>query len=718
VDVKTRKQKARALAQKGETKKALAVYREILEHLEGTKGILRELPLYVKAGDLCFLEGDTKAALAMYDKAGQLYAEHGSGKSVIAVCGKILKVLPKGINTHLHYARLLIEGGHVGEARKVLVNYAAVFDFAKVRQALEIMEGRSDDDVMPVLEIVLEMAEWSGEEPEARSESPEIAELEEQAEEAEIESAGLDSLDPVDMEPEVAQPDITQPGDHQEEKADAGEELEISKSATEMFEERPVARTGDITGDIASEFEKSGEQDDKAKSPADSGSVIVKSGQDWEVEESSIAGREELPEEEPPAPARPEIPVADVPAPAAVRDPTSVPNINMAPPEGPPKLATVEDAEAVWDVQVEELRVDRFSERHPQVDVSSGKADTGWPAKPVKPITPGPAPVRPPGSARVTTPRPRPSSSHRRASGSRRAPGHRGRGKQGGSQKPGGLPAVAWLIIAVVVGVALAMLVPFGGRRPAAVEDSSADGSAAVVRGVRSTQTSIRLTDSSTSAQLPPVDSILDSTDIQLGPVTPESDSVPLGALGARDSVVGPPPADFPVGPAEPAKVPRIRVEGLVVETARTLITPDRTGYRLVQILDSGERLTVALLSSIGSCALAPRPAGSFPARIRPTSGPSGSLPHLSIKPVEHDPPVGPPVRRFAPDLSHPTTLRLLPDDFVDHGSASLTHRFAPQHHSPLFVEPTVEQQQLPVVVHPGLVPLARLQVIDVVALS
>ena len=607
MDVKTRKQKARALAQKGETKKALAVYREILEHLEGTKGILRELPLYVKAGDLCFMEGDTKAALAMYDKAGQLYAEHGSGKSVIAVCGKILKVLPKGINTHLHYARLLIEGGHVGEARKVLVNYAAVFDFAKVRQALEIMEGRSDDDVMPVLEIVLEMAEWSGEELEARSETPGIAELEEQAEEAEIESAGLDSLDPVDMEPEVAQPEIAQPGDHEEGKADPGEELEISKGMADMLEERPVARRSGISSDVASELEKSGDQDDEAKSPADSGSVIVKSGGDWEAEVSSIAAPEELPEEEPTAPARAEVPVADIPAPAAVRDPTSLPNVHLAPPEGPPKLVTVEDADALRDVRVEEVTVDRFSESHPEVHFSSRRENAIWPAKPVEPIepvAPRRAPVRPSGSARVATPQPRPSSSHRRASGSRRAPGHRGRGKPGGSQKPGGLPAVVWLIIAVVVGVALATLVLFGGRRPAAVADSSAEGGAAVVQGLRSTPTSIRPTGSSTPAQFPPVDSILDSTDIQLGPVTPESDSVPLGALGARDSVVGPPPADFPVGPAEPAKVPRIRVEGLVVETARTVITPDRTGYRLVQILDSGERLTLTIFPIAGDAAV------------------------------------------------------------------------------------------------------------------
>jgi hypothetical protein len=132
------------------------------------------------------------------------------------------------------------------------------------------------------------------------------------------------------------------------------------------------------------------------------------------------------------------------------------------------------------------------------------------------------------------------------------------------------LTVAGWVIVAVVVGVVLWKLVPFGGRRPAAVADSSADGGAAVVQDVRSTPTSIQ-------------------------PVPTDLDSVPPDALGAPDSVLGPPPADFPVDPAEPASVPLIRVEGLVVESVRALITPDGTGYRLVQILDSGERLTLTV---------------------------------------------------------------------------------------------------------------------------
>ena len=597
MDVKTRKQKASALAQKGATKQALAVYLEILEHLEGTKGILREVPLYVKAGDLCLEKGDPNAALEMYEKAGQLYAKHGSGKSVIAVCGKILEVLPKGNNTHLRYARLLIKGGHVGEARKVMVNYAAVFDFTKVRQALEIMEGRSDDDVMPVLEIVLEMAEWSGEEPEARSESPEIAELEEQAEEAEIESAGLDSLDPVDMEPSVAQPDIARPGDQEDEKADAGKELEISLGMADMLEERRVARTSGMTGNVASDSEKSGGQDDEAQSPADSASGIVKSGGDWEVEKSSIAAREEPSEEEPTAPARAEIPVADIPAPTEVRDPTSLPSVHLTPPEGPPKLETVENAQGLQDVRVEEVTVDRFSESNPEVDFGSSKENVIWPTKPAEPATPRRAPVRPSQSARVVTPPPRLSTPQRRVSGSQQALRRSGRGKPG-PQKPEGLPAVVWGIIAVVVGVALAMLVPFGGKRPAAGAGSPDDGGAAVVQGVRSTPRSIQPTDSSTLARLPLVDSIPDSTEIELGP----------------------PPPDFPVSTAEPAKVPLISVEGLVVATVRTLIAQDRTGYRLVQLLDSGERLTLTVFP-IAAGAAATMTDGA----VQVTSNPDGT---------------------------------------------------------------------------------------------
>ena len=46
------KAQARVLEQQGQLSKALAIYQHILKHIEGTPSLLRELPLYVKAGDL------------------------------------------------------------------------------------------------------------------------------------------------------------------------------------------------------------------------------------------------------------------------------------------------------------------------------------------------------------------------------------------------------------------------------------------------------------------------------------------------------------------------------------------------------------------------------------------------------------------------------------------------------------------------------------------
>ncbi len=52
MDVKAHKQQAQALEKKGQTAKAIAAYRAVLDHLEGSKDLLRELPLFVKVGDL------------------------------------------------------------------------------------------------------------------------------------------------------------------------------------------------------------------------------------------------------------------------------------------------------------------------------------------------------------------------------------------------------------------------------------------------------------------------------------------------------------------------------------------------------------------------------------------------------------------------------------------------------------------------------------------
>jgi hypothetical protein len=92
-----------------------------------------------------------------------------------------------------------------------------------------------------------------------------------------------------------------------------------------------------------------------------------------------------------------------------------------------------------------------------------------------------------------------------------------------------------------------------------------------------------------TSIAIIPFDSILDSMDIDL-----RLDSFPSLAGIELDSTLLSAGADSAAA-SQPPRVPLISVEGLVVETIRALITLGRTGSRVVQILESGERLTLTV---------------------------------------------------------------------------------------------------------------------------
>ncbi len=158
MDIATLKDEARSLEQQDRTAEALALYRKILAHLEGTSGILRELPLYVKAGDLNLKLGDAKTAIAMYERAAKRYAQYGSGKSVVALCTKVLRVDPSRTYVYLTHARLMIERGHVAEAAKVLAGYSERTKLGKAHEVLQRLSDGDDSEVRPVLEMLLEVA--------------------------------------------------------------------------------------------------------------------------------------------------------------------------------------------------------------------------------------------------------------------------------------------------------------------------------------------------------------------------------------------------------------------------------------------------------------------------------------------------------------------------------------------------------------------------------
>lgn len=155
VKVATLKEQAREYERQGDIDKALAIYGHILTHLEGTPAIKGQLPLYVKVGDLHLKQGDTESAISMYERAADHYAEHGSAKSVIALCLKILRVAPKHTTVYLTYARRLLHHGHVSSARDVLTDFAERASLHKPLENLQRLRGRPDSEVRPMLERML-----------------------------------------------------------------------------------------------------------------------------------------------------------------------------------------------------------------------------------------------------------------------------------------------------------------------------------------------------------------------------------------------------------------------------------------------------------------------------------------------------------------------------------------------------------------------------------
>lgn len=151
VKVATLKDQAREYERQGDVQKALAIYRHILTHLEGTPAIKGQLPLYVKVGDLQLKQGDPEGAIGMYERAAEHYAEHGSAKSVIALCLKILRVAPKHTTVYLNYARHLLDNDHVGAARDVLADFAERASLVKPLETLQRLADRPSEEVRPVL---------------------------------------------------------------------------------------------------------------------------------------------------------------------------------------------------------------------------------------------------------------------------------------------------------------------------------------------------------------------------------------------------------------------------------------------------------------------------------------------------------------------------------------------------------------------------------------
>lgn len=95
---------ARQHEQREEWRAAIELYRQAIREAEGgTEGA--DPSLYNRIGDLEHKAGDEGAACDAWDQAATRYGEQGFFNNAIALCGKILRLDPDRIRTHLDLAR-------------------------------------------------------------------------------------------------------------------------------------------------------------------------------------------------------------------------------------------------------------------------------------------------------------------------------------------------------------------------------------------------------------------------------------------------------------------------------------------------------------------------------------------------------------------------------------------------------------------------------------
>lgn len=154
-DIPTLKEQARAFERDGELEQALALYRRILQALDGTPAIARELALFVKVGDLELKRDEPAAAIELYERAAERYAAQGQLKAVLSLAAKVLRVVPERLAVYLRPCRSLLAAGHMDAARDLLEMYAEAADLRDTVEMLRRLHGGPPDEVRSALERIV-----------------------------------------------------------------------------------------------------------------------------------------------------------------------------------------------------------------------------------------------------------------------------------------------------------------------------------------------------------------------------------------------------------------------------------------------------------------------------------------------------------------------------------------------------------------------------------
>ncbi|HYW09247.1 MAG TPA: hypothetical protein VE913_19970, partial [Longimicrobium sp.] len=112
---------ARAYEQRDQWREAIGTYRQILENHEGEEV---DIGLWNRIGDLHLRLAETEHAVDAYEAAVNAYVEVGLYNNAIALCRKILRLVPGRANIYRRLGQISAAKGFLADARQNFLEYA------------------------------------------------------------------------------------------------------------------------------------------------------------------------------------------------------------------------------------------------------------------------------------------------------------------------------------------------------------------------------------------------------------------------------------------------------------------------------------------------------------------------------------------------------------------------------------------------------------------
>jgi tetratricopeptide (TPR) repeat protein len=112
---------ARAYEQRGQWREAIEAYRELVE---GQEGADVDIGTWNRVGDLHLRVNETERAVQAYEAAVNAYVDVGLYNNAIALCRKILRLVPGRAQTYLRLGQISAAKGFFADARTNFLEYA------------------------------------------------------------------------------------------------------------------------------------------------------------------------------------------------------------------------------------------------------------------------------------------------------------------------------------------------------------------------------------------------------------------------------------------------------------------------------------------------------------------------------------------------------------------------------------------------------------------